>query len=490
MTEIIIGPPGTGKTTSLLDLVDEALQAGTRPDRIGFVAFTRKAADEAITRACERFSLQEKQLPYFRTLHSLAFRILGLTRPQVMGSKHFKEFGHILGLHIKGQVSTGEGSVYGDSKGDRALFTSSLSRLKCISLEKQYHVDPSDLEWYMVERVHKSLAKFKHSRGLLDFTDMLEQFNEYGYGPEFDLLVVDEAQDLSKLQWKMISCLASKAKRVVVAGDDDQAIFQWAGADVEYFVNMKGPVQVLNKSYRTPRLVQEFSLKLISDVGIRREKQWKPKREEGTILFHTVPDSIDMSKGDWLILARNSYLLDDIENQCRREGFVYERGGKRSVSIKNLDTIKAWEELRKGGECEAKEAENIIRMIRGRVNHIPKEGRFTLASLKVNWGIKTELIWHEAFDKMNLLERSYMVSALRRGEKITKTPRIRLSTIHSAKGGEADNVVLFTDIARRTYKEMMLYPDNEKRVFYVGATRTRKNLHIIVPHSKFYFSMN
>ena len=63
----IFGPPGTGKTTRLLNMVDNALQEGIPSHRIAFLAFTRKAATEAKERAVDRFDLTFDDLPFFRT---------------------------------------------------------------------------------------------------------------------------------------------------------------------------------------------------------------------------------------------------------------------------------------------------------------------------------------------------------------------------------------------------------------------------------------
>jgi superfamily I DNA/RNA helicase len=89
--ELILGPPGTGKTTTLLNIVDDYLKKKTPPDRIGFVSFTKKAVGEAVTRATTRFNLSKRQLSYFRTLHSLAFYQLGLRTSEVMQWSHYKD---------------------------------------------------------------------------------------------------------------------------------------------------------------------------------------------------------------------------------------------------------------------------------------------------------------------------------------------------------------------------------------------------------------
>ena len=57
MKKIIFGPPGTGKTTRLLNIVEQELRIGVPPDRIAYLAFTRKAAQEAVQRACTKFKL-------------------------------------------------------------------------------------------------------------------------------------------------------------------------------------------------------------------------------------------------------------------------------------------------------------------------------------------------------------------------------------------------------------------------------------------------
>ena len=62
---------------------------------------------------------------------------------------------------------------------------------------------------------------YKEEAGFYDFTDMLEKFRERGRVPKFDLFIVDEAQDLSAIQWAIIDKLRGDCTRVYYAGDDN-----------------------------------------------------------------------------------------------------------------------------------------------------------------------------------------------------------------------------------------------------------------------------
>jgi len=487
--KIILGPPGTGKTTRLLEIVDEALEQGIEPHRIGFFAFTRKAALEARERAETKFNLSEKDLPFFRTLHSLAFRRLSLTKDQVMTTHDYKDFGRRMGIPIQGYWDITEGSTFGNGRGDRLLFMENLSRIHDITLMDQYKRESDGLRWWEVERVQRGLIKYKEVHEVLDFTDMIHNFKSQ-HSPELDLLIVDECQDLSFLQWKMVTCLIENSKRVIIAGDDDQAIFRWAGAAVEHFIRMEGHVEVLNKSYRVPAAVQEIANKIIGRVQNRRVKEWLPRSQGGTVTWHVKPEGINMSKGSWLILSRNNYLLEPAEKYCRRSGLPYSKKNKSSIRAAYLEAIHSWQRIQGGANHEPKsipvhDAKSLATYLTGvEAKDITGTEPITRKMLE-SIGLKTRDVWHKALDRIPPVERTYLLLAHRQGESLTETPRITLSTIHGAKGGEADNVILLTDMAPRTYQEMhRKFMEDEARVFYVGVTRARSNLHLIHPQSR------
>lgn len=490
---IILGPPGTGKTTTILNLIELEMERGTSPDRIGYFAFTKKAAEEGRDRTMERFGLSQKELPNFRTLHSLCHRMLGLSRSSVLTGESLREFNDIMGLRLTGNMKLEEGAISLLSKDDRLSFIEGLSRLRCVPLRDQWHQHyDEDIDWYALERFQKGLYQFKQSRGLHDFTDMLDLCVQKELSPKLDVMFVDEAQDLSPLQWRLVELLAKNSERVYIAGDDDQAIFRWAGADVDHLVGIsKGNARVLDQSYRIPRSVHRLADQVIRRVKTRTDKVWNPRDEEGQVISEASFEHVDLSGGDWLILSRSNYLLNEIDAHCRSLGVYFERKGSPSISEKKVEAVKNWERLRRGNQVYPEDALSAVSFIKGSKKKIfetlePSQ-LLTLAEIQAKAEIGEPKIWHEMFDAISVAERSYILSILRRGEKITSKPRIKLSTIHSAKGGEADNVLLLTDIPHRTWKSFEKNPDDDTRVFYVGLTRAKKNLHVVQPMSNKYF---
>ena len=134
-TQVILGPPGTGKTTTLLDLIEKELDSGTEPTDIGFFTFTRKAVNEGKERAITKFGITNTQLPYFRTLHSLAFRQLGLTRENVMGKQDIDELNEKLNLKLTGKTQSEDGHLFAMTHDDRLAFIENLARMRYVSLE-------------------------------------------------------------------------------------------------------------------------------------------------------------------------------------------------------------------------------------------------------------------------------------------------------------------------------------------------------------------
>ena len=90
--EFIAGPPGTGKTTALLERFERELAAGTPADRIGFVTFTRAARHEALDRASRKFNLSDDDLPWVRTVHGAAYKRLGHEAAKLLSPALWREF--------------------------------------------------------------------------------------------------------------------------------------------------------------------------------------------------------------------------------------------------------------------------------------------------------------------------------------------------------------------------------------------------------------
>lgn len=499
--KIFVGPPGTGKTTRLLEVVEQELSAGVPPDRIAFVTYSRKAAEEAIERAGLRFGLTREQFPYFRTLHSLAYKMTGEGRHDILGIARIREaFSKAPGIALR--RAYGPDSYSEPTVGEELEHCYHLARLTCQdygAFMKTYRprtaITAALLDYYV-----RTLEAYKQASRCLDFTDLLTAFIDYGDVPRLDVVIVDEAQDLSRLQWKMVNKIIAKAKRVYVAGDDDQTIYDCFGADVETFVGLPGEVEVLKQSWRCPRRVTNLAHKIISHVSHRRPKEWRPKDEDGALRI-IQEEALTFGPGQWLVLARNNYLLRSVCDRLRDRGYFFYRNGTPSLDPERLTAVRDWVAVRRGLTVPALRAVTLVQHLS--TAYVSRKKAEGLAQLSTNTAVDAVTLsrhgvdlrhdwplafnWNVAPYKHDKEIRYYVERLLTRG--VVPSDKIRVSTIHAAKGGEAENVVLFSDVSavadRNQFEKGS--KDSEHRVFYVGVTRCSGNLYLVPPKTMNFY---
>ena len=210
---MLYGPPGTGKTKRLVDIIND-VQVKTL-----CVSFTRAAADE----------LRDRMHPNVEcsTLHSLAYRDMQLSRDRIISPARLREFGDMLNIPITERQSFDDPLQPGDE------YLSAISYAKHTGMSSG---EAFEIKGYIgaapeFELFRRAYHNWKRERGFVDFDDMITGAS--GNVGQFDLVVIDEAQDLSNLQWAYVGRILKNTapKMVVVAGDDDQAIYEWSGAN-------------------------------------------------------------------------------------------------------------------------------------------------------------------------------------------------------------------------------------------------------------------
>jgi DNA helicase-2/ATP-dependent DNA helicase PcrA len=493
--EKIFGPPGTGKTTTLLQIMENELLAGLNPEKLAYLTFTVQARKEAMRRAMEKFNLTEDDLPNFRTLHAICYRELNMTAGgMVKGASDLKELGDSLGVQFTFRQRHRDDDMLdypaGGEVGDRLLQIDHVRRHNLLSLEEAWSRRfDDDVNLFLIKRFVQEYEAWKQSQGLRDFTDLLEQAEE---PLDVEVVIVDEAQDLSKLQWQTLHRLISRAARLYIAGDDDQAIFTWAGADPGSFIHHPGSPRVLDTSYRLPRRVHAVAERISAGIKTRQAKVWNPRPDDGRVIYWGNIDPLRYdAEGSWLVLYRHHYLVSEVEAQVRLLGLPYQRGDRPAPGAEWGQSIIMWERLRRGVELTWSDTRKALEGLA--VGHgisaaglqlfrnADKKSSYIISDLLSAFGLATTKPWYESLQKLLPEDRQYLRLVISRfGAKgLTQVPAIRLSTIHAAKGAEAEHVVLLTDMSRRVKDDLELSPDNERRVFYVGVSRAKQDLTIV-----------
>lgn len=524
--DIVIGPPGTGKTTYGVRQIGRAVTAFGEA-AVLVASFTRAAATEI----AERATMLNAATANVGTLHSLCFRALGGDL-KIADEKtdDFNDFTTEQGcpqfvLRGKytpdaGDLAQGEGLT---NDGQGLLLRMGVLRAKLVPPR----------EWPEDVMAFASMwDDWKREGGLTDYTDLIERaLYDLDYPPGGATVgFFDEVQDFKPLEMAVLRKWSRHMDHIVLIGDADQTLYEWSGASPRVFLDARdkaASVNVLAQSYRVPRAVHTVAQAMIRRVDDRIDADYRPRDVDGMVRQTSAtarnPERLvpflekDIADGrSVMILASCSYLLAPTIALLRREGYPF---------------ANRWREMRgdwnplamRKGSLRA--ADRLLAFVRPRLDLFGDAARAwtvadaaafvePLSSAVLLRGVKRELERRagiegaasvevgEVFDLVSLRpaatgdvdwylshllperrrQYEYAAAVLRRrgvaGLAADPPPPITVGTIHSVKGAEADCVYLFPDLSLQGGEKYakQVGRDEVHRMFYVGMTRARERL--------------
>lgn len=569
----ILGGPGCGKTTEILKMLKRNFEDGMHFDQVLMIGFAKATVENLQERAVKDKTLSlfltEKQAESIKTIHKFCkdhlnnFQIFNESAKQTFKKliktdpdnwprltdtdydgtdiiavgwteEHDKKFGAIMNLIGLAKHSLGFEKAY-KVNGKYVIEKDPLQRI--------FHFYDEDFNYSRVRYkrpeisyVYNNFKKFKDYYQMIDFDDMLEKtlVKNIEFKP-YKLVLVDEAQDLSKLEWQVISKIARNTEELVLVGDDDQSIYGWKGSDARIFQKWpceKGCIRSLPKTYRLPKPVYEVVMKIQGEIQTRLGTTFEcDPNKEGSFGFidslRVLANSID-SKSDVIMCARTNALAVKFKNFCIDHGLIFKEKNydyDRGTSFRTIfdqedrkELIQAWNTLKSGGVIQGRQYLKMVKKLApGLIEH-GKKGSLEHADTQppelqdpdlylffqdikdkyyFKGDVKSEWFDVLKFETSSVLFRDneHLNNYLRYcwEKDNTLESNIKIAPIHSVKGMEADIVIVDSNWGPNSLKSYnsgsKKQEDEETRVSYVATSRPKKHLRIYQHSQKNVFPL-
>ncbi len=567
----LFGGPGSGKTTALLDRVEELLDEGVDIRDVLVVSYTRAAAAEVRERLAQRLDTTPRHLQgNVCTMHAKAYELLGLSRGDVVSEDDKQEFCEEYGLEYEDEHSGGgRRTARSTTLGNKIIATSQwLQRTRrevadWYDVPFQWNVDevrlPPDVDpraqegnkytptWSSdddrvdIPEAIRAWRAYKGDHDLVGFADMLERVKGRSLLPSVDHLVIDEFQDITLLQYDVYEEWRPHMKTCFIAGDDDQVVYAWQGADPDLLLDTRVDEDVvLPNSYRLPSRILNVVNREIRHIDKRQEKDLRPRKEGGVVEAIESPSMLDLVRnvratveetlnadddrpGDMMLLFRARYQMFQFIDEFLDEGIPFSvMTDQRMWTDRLTDYVRAVEAVDTGGELSVLEARRLADILQeSAFGTADREDLYEflddveeradeddLAEIPLDSDDVAEFVPFmpdpasagDMARKVTSFQRKSMKAYFAQDYQGMDPSMVRVGTIHSAKGREADHVFVATDLTEKVVEQMAaqvrqedrdvdgvdeftkttnpvpILTDNERRVFYVGMSRARERL--------------
>lgn len=526
--EQIEGGPGTGKSTALADISLGFAETGLDPSEIGFSSFTREACRTASQKAASVLGVTADTLVdggWFRTIHATCMRLLGIQTGQIIsGDKKVSIawLSNVFGCEVDMTETVDPDFGFPDRKDVACDVADVLAwwayTRNTLGNPQETIYDFAGVFSMGFERAWGMVERYEYRKSLdskFDFCDVLLLYGgrrvgrdgAYSVEPQGDLppvrvWIFDEYQDSYAAIHVAARRLASKVDKIYVAGDRFQSIYQFSGGSPVYFLRgwKYTSRRILDQSYRCPRIVMGMGEQVINGCSDYVDRHIQPRAENGSLNDYTVLRDeqfaeIDPSKGSWLILGRTNRLAIRLGHWLNSIGIPWQSSKTQAYLSPNRRSAgHAMESLRSGQAVPPDQWRDILRNIPDDSGLVDKKLKTVLCAdpkrITLPVGIKNAerfgatqrfalMLSSERWIEMAPWLSAYAGASDRYGRAEALDPSVRLGTIHSAKGDQADHVLLYDALTFRSAANFALgnrYSDEEHRTWYVGVTRARQSL--------------
>lgn len=352
--KVIFGSAGTGKTYRLMQTLDELFKNNYSPEQICFCTFTKSASEEVKRRCTSHFKFDKQQMVYFGTIHSLCFRRFCFGK-DVVGTKELSQFFKKKMVDYE-ETGFDEDIItenYRDEVGNILIqFYDHLRTIKCLTIYDVENEDELKNLFHEIGKQEENFSKifsnsispfqllhdyeeFKKENNLVDFSDMLLGVLKEKWIVPTKVLIVDEVQDLSPIQWAIYRLWCEGKDKVIIAGDDDQTIYGFNGAEAKTLLKEKesaDEVEILDKTFRICEKIHVYCRKWIEeniDSNNRVFKDVKSVKEGGIIEenyidgnLEKVIDFLRNNKKTFILFRTNSFKKQFVNEVLVRKSVV------------------------------------------------------------------------------------------------------------------------------------------------------------------------
>ena len=567
---LVLAGPGSGKTLVITERTKYLIEVcGIDPAQILVITFTKAAATEMKRRFQRKMN---RSCPVtFGTFHAVYFAILKHAYNYSADNIAREEQRY----QCMCEIIAKEHLTYEDETEFITSLLGEISLVKNSGIEIANYYSKNCAET-VFRKVYRQYHEFLYKNRLIDFDDMLVYTKELfeqradilaAWQNKYRYILIDEFQDINRIQYDIIKMLAGERKNLFIVGDDDQSIYRFRGAKPEIMLHFKddypeAETVLLDVNYRSVKNIVTSAGYLIGHNKERFQKkieaadqgdipvEWQlfesqrkenariiwdiqeavekgAKYEEFAVLFRTntqprllmeqlmeynIPfrtrDTVPNLYEHWIAKDIFAYIRIALGSRERRDFLQIMNRPKRYISRESLDeetvAFDVWEWYYEEQPWVAKRIEKLegdIRMLErlspyAAINYIRKAiGYDEFCTEYADYRrIKADDLF-DVLDELLDAAREYRTydAWFDHIENYTKglqefyrvqnqNPNsVALATLHSAKGLEYENVyIIDVNEGVMPYKKAVLEPEveEERRMFYVGMTRAKKNLHL------------